>query len=236
MVKKLSSPTGYVWMKHYAASVWPRKWLCWMWNWLVLRLEIRVLLSPTHYAGEAGQRMERRRLQQLAELGAPVPRILGEGQGVLLLSDMGRTLSSQLKRAHQQDDQDLMISDVAASLAQVHRTGGYLGQAVPRNITVTGKRVGFIDFEEDPGEVMTLQEAQARDWILFVHGVARYYVGRSDVLVLILRKQNHRLDADMRKLVTHAAKRLRFLRTGWLPDLRRLRPFAITVLVMQQAF
>lgn len=48
--------------------------------------------------------------------------------------------------------------------------------------------VGFIDFEEDPLEVMSLPQAQARDWLMFAFGMAKYYDGRADVLADMLSR------------------------------------------------
>ena len=53
-------------------------------------------------------------------------------------------------------------------LLLVHARGQYLSQCFARNIIVSDDFRGMIDFEDDPLEVMTLEQAQARDWLIFL--------------------------------------------------------------------
>src|SRR5690606_41218191 len=76
----------------------------------------------------------------------------------------------------------------AAASTDVHRRGGYLSQPWPRNLTVHEGGIGFLDFEEDPGEVMSLAHAQARDWLLFAYGTMRFYRDRPETLAGVLRR------------------------------------------------
>jgi hypothetical protein len=77
---------------------------------------------------------------------------------------------------------DRLVKAAMATLADAHARGAYLGQPLPRNMTWDGENVGFLDFEEDPLEVMDLPTAQARDWLMFGYGVAKYYDHRGEVL------------------------------------------------------
>ena len=71
----------------------------------------------------------------------------------------------------------------------VHNQGACLSQAFARNLVRCPDGVlGFIDFEEDPLEVMDLDQAQARDWLMFAFGMAKYYDGRTDVLADMLSR------------------------------------------------
>ena len=120
--------------------------------------------------------------------------MLGEGESTLLLSDLGTTLATRLRDAG--DDAagvDALTARAVAAIADAHAQGAYFGQLVPRNITLDDEgRIGFIDFEEDPLEVMSLPQAQARDWLLFAFGMAKYYDGRTDVLAGMLSEVLHR--------------------------------------------
>jgi hypothetical protein len=55
----------------------------------------------------------------------------------------------------------------------VHVRGQHLSQAFDRNLVQCPDGViGYIDFEDDPAEVMTLAECQARDWLSYLHSTA----------------------------------------------------------------
>ena len=63
------------------------------------RLDIDALRPPPHPGGGAAKRIEARRIRELAALGVRVPRVLGEGESTLLLSDLGTTLATRLRDA-----------------------------------------------------------------------------------------------------------------------------------------
>jgi tRNA A-37 threonylcarbamoyl transferase component Bud32 len=107
---------------------------------------------------------------------------------------------------------DDLVARGTRALVQVHRSGAYLGQAVARNIVLTGSGVGFIDFEEDPLEVMSLGEAQARDWLLFSSSIARYYEMREGDLAAIFGHALPSVGNDVAMTVSDAAGRLAFLK------------------------
>lgn len=68
-----------------------------------------------------------------------------------------------------------MFPQAALAIADGHARGAYLGQPLARNITVDALgRIGFLDFEDDTGEVMPLSDAPSRDWLVFPAGAARY--------------------------------------------------------------
>ncbi|NYZ64024.1 serine/threonine protein phosphatase [Luteimonas deserti] len=151
-------------------------------------LDIDALRPPPHPGGSAARRIEARRIAELAAAGVHVPRVLGEGETTLLLSDLGPTLAARLRDADGDAAHiDALVARAIEAIADAHRRGTYFGQLVPRNITIDDAgRVGFIDFEEDPLDVMSLPQAQARDWLLFAFGAAKYYDGRTGVLADML--------------------------------------------------
>ncbi|MDR6992414.1 serine/threonine protein phosphatase [Luteimonas sp. 3794] len=157
-------------------------------------LDIEALRPPSHPGGGEAKRIEARRLGELDAQGVRVPRVLGEGASTLLLSNLGDTFAAQLRAAAGDVARiDALTSAVIDAIADAHARGAYLGQPMPRNITLDDSgRVGFIDFEEDPLEVMSLPQAQARDWLLFAFGMARYYDGRTDVLADLLSRAMQR--------------------------------------------
>lgn len=181
------------WLKTYAAGD-SRRLSLGILDAIARGLDIDALRPPPHRGGGAAKRIEARRIGELAALGIRVPRVLGEGESTLLLSDLGTTLATRLRDAG--DDAagvDALTARAVAAIADAHAQGAYFGQLVPRNITLDDEgRIGFIDFEEDPLEVMSLPQAQARDWLLFAFGMAKYYDGRTDVLAGMLSEVLHR--------------------------------------------
>ncbi|KLI99792.1 hypothetical protein [Luteimonas sp. FCS-9] len=175
------------WLKAYEAGD-SRKLTLGMLDAIARGLEINALRPPPHPGGGQAKEIEARRLVELEALGVHVPRVLGEGASTLLLSDIGTTMAARLRAAGGDADAiDALTRQVIDAIADAHARGAYFGQMVPRNITIDDDgRVGFIDFEEDPLEVMSLPQAQARDWLLFAFGIAKYYDGRTDALADML--------------------------------------------------
>lgn len=235
MVRKLKIAQDNAWLKFYGPAGRVRIWLSAVWNLLTRWLGIEVLSSPTHHTGEDAKIIERRRLAELERHGAHVPTVLGEGKDTLLLTDLGNTLASQLRQCQDHARRDTMVTHAARALAEVHRRGTYLGQAFPRNITLAGDRVGFIDFEEDPGDIMSVAEAQARDWVMFSAGVGKFYRGREEALARILNQAAIVAKSEVCELVAGTAHRLGFLENRWL-RLRSTAAFRAAIRAMRSAF
>lgn len=170
------------------------------------------LCPPPHHVGPAAKLVEKRRLAELRTLDIRVPEVLAEGESMLVLSDIGPTLSHELGRC--EDDPlrvDALVDKAVEGIAEAHARGAYFGQPWPRNLTLERGRVGFLDFEEDPLDVMTLEQAQARDWLLFAYGTARYYAGRSQALEQRLRDGMDNASRDAAMAVGEVASRLGFM-------------------------
>jgi len=220
MVQKLHIDNQVAWLKSYGPSPRLRAAMNWVWNRIVGAWQVEPLRSPPRHAHEQGKQVELRRIRQLQECGVCVPDILGNSSNTLLLGDLGPSLSGQLKAAGDASQVDLLVDRAMTELLAAHREGAYFGQAFPRNLTVAGERIGFIDFEEDPLEVMSLRDAQARDWLLFSAGVGRHYLDREDMLASLLRTPLQQLP-EIRTEVARVAARLapleKFLRHGRSP-------------------
>jgi tRNA A-37 threonylcarbamoyl transferase component Bud32 len=169
---------------------------------LATRLDIAALRPPPHYAGEQAKQTEARRLSELREQGVHVPAVLGQGEASLILSHQGDSLSACMRMAANDPVRlDAITSAAADAIARSHRAGAYFGQPLPRNMTYHQGRLGFIDFEEDPLEVMTLEQAQARDWLMFSYGTAKYYDQRPQAFADVLRRS---LGQEPRAVTAHA--------------------------------
>lgn len=161
-----------VWVKRYGSQ--SRQLRLAAMRRVVNRLGVPALLPPPHHVGDAARATEQRRLLQLRAAGVNVPPVVGSGPGVLILGDLGPTLATSLRSAHT-GEAEALFSGAAWALASAQRRGGYIGQPQARNITIDAQRnFGFLDFEEDPGEVMLLDQAQTRDWLVFAAGAAHH--------------------------------------------------------------
>lgn len=163
---------GRGWLKRYEAG--PRRLRLWLLNRVVAWLRVPSLRAAPARCGDAARQLEQRRLVELAEREVRVPQVLQSGESELLLADLGPTLAARLRGAGQPRRLQL-LAQAAEAIAATHARGACLGQPLARNITVDDAgRVGFLDFEEDPLEVMTLGQAQCRDWLLFAAGSVRH--------------------------------------------------------------
>jgi len=154
-------------------------------SFIARRFHLDALRPPPHRSGVAARDVEARRIAELRAQAVNVPQVLGSGRTALVLSDNGRSLAACLREA---DDagRDVLVRHALNAIAGSHAQGAYFGQPLPRNMTFDGQAIGFLDFEEDPLEVMDLSQAQARDWLMFGYGVAKYYERRLPVLQQML--------------------------------------------------
>lgn len=205
-------------------------------DWLARMLRIRALRPPPHPGGAEARRIEARRLAELDALGVHVPQVWGESASALVLSDLGQTLAQRLRDAGDDAGVDALTASAIAAIARAHRAGAYFGQLLPRNIAIAiddDGIVGFLDFEEDPLQVMDLRDAQTRDWLLFAFGMSRYYERRPQVLADLIAGALRDAPRDVGEQTAHAGRQLdRIARSvRWMG--RVARPLVTSVLVLQ---
>lgn len=163
---------GRGWLKRYEGG--PRRLRLWLLNRVAGWLQVPCLRAAPARCGDAARQLEQRRLIELTQCQVRVPQVLQSGESALLLADLGPTLAARLRGAGQARRLQL-LARAASAIAATHARDACLGQPLARNITVDdADRVGFLDFEEDPLEVMTLDQAQCRDWLLFASGSVRH--------------------------------------------------------------
>ncbi len=121
---------------------------------------------PMHGGGLA-QKVEVRRLQALSAAGVRVPQLWHVAEDYIAMEDLGQSNLIRLIGEGGETARDAW-QRCARYLLDVHRAGQYLSQCFARNIMVLSNEIGAIDFEDDPLEVMSLPDAQARDWLLFL--------------------------------------------------------------------
>lgn len=143
-------------------------------------LKTPLLRPAVKYSGKESIRFESEHLAKLAELGATVPKVMSQGDDWLLLSDMGKNASGYFKDKNQsRENVRAAYISILSSIKRLHDNDGYLSQAFVRNITfIDGdiKKVGFIDFEDNPLTVLTLEQAKAKDLLYFTSSMARFFL------------------------------------------------------------
>jgi hypothetical protein len=165
--------------------------------------------------GAQAQQLEVRRLRSLSAAGVRVPRVVHVEAEFFVQSYLG---DLSLHVLLQREQATLWWRRGLRTLVEVHRRGQYLSQPFARNILASGDCLAMIDFEDDPLEVMELHQAQARDWLAYLHSSALALragdAAPPDELVELLRAELSNEVAPVRALVADTARRLAWLR--WL--------------------
>lgn len=179
--------------------------------------------APAH-GGARGQAVEVARLRALRAAGARVPDVLHVADDYFVMQWLGgEHLATLLHTGHPQAA--ALWREAARALVRVHAAGQYLSQAFARNIIInttgqTPRLGGMIDFEDDPREVMSLPEAQLRDWLAYLHSTLWMLPLPAAEVDACLDDWLAAESADTRRLFLHACRRLGWLRH--LPASRRL--------------
>jgi hypothetical protein len=191
--------------------------------------------------GEAAIATEARRLKALAAAGLRVPAVLAQQADGLLISDLGESgrativLQERLDQAATAGPAALLAvwREGLAAIAAVHVRGQHLSQAFDRNLVQCPDGViGYIDFEDDPAEVMTLAECQARDWLSYLHSTAMMLEAAAPQAAgLHWHAALAEVNDEVRERIANAARRMKWARKlpasrRWGRDTQRVRAVA----------
>lgn len=205
-----------MWLKKSAPSRGVVRY--WALNWISRWLGVSMLKAVPQPGGEAAIATESRRLKQLAAAGIRVPGILWEQRDMLLLSDMGGSASSLINACRDDiDKRRSVLKAIFDGLEFIHQQGEYLSQGFVRNITFHGDdldTIGFIDFEDDPLQVLSLPLAQARDLLLLIFSTARYFDNDQKEYQQQVREQINGLPDSIQEQIKSSVDRF-----GWIKRL-----------------
>lgn len=132
-------------------------------------LRIPVLRPSPQLSPEAMQARELNRIRAFADAGFPVPKVVYASATAMVMADVGPTIDRRMRVLRRPDPtaHDALLIEVADALGRVHAAGLSHGRPHVRDFFLEDGNVGFMDFEEDPASVMSLELAQARDVLLY---------------------------------------------------------------------
>ncbi|KAF1013746.1 MAG: hypothetical protein GAK31_02752 [Stenotrophomonas maltophilia] len=232
MVEPIVIEGQRAWLKQYGQG--GRALALGLLNFVAHRFQLDALRPPPHPGGDAACKTEERRLRELHAQGVNVPEVIGSGHAALVIGDNGSSFNTCLRQADEAG-RDRLVAAAMRALAEAHNRGAYFGQPLPRNLTWDGQNVGFIDFEEDPLEVMDLAEAQARDWLMFGYGVAKYYADRPEHLQAMMAEAIGAVQAPVREHVHAVSGRLQRLARVCMKLGRSARALAHSIFITHGA-
>lgn len=208
-VKPIETAGVRAWRKRYEYE--PRRWrLAWLRRFVDF-LGIESLRPPAMLPPAQAQATEKAMIARLQDLGCLVPAILAEHEDALVLGDLGATLASQCKRESDAQARTKLVASGFDALADLHARGGWLNQAFARNLTLSDGRIGFIDLDQDPTTVMSVEAAQMRDLLLYVYSTARFLESDLPRYAELLTRQLAREPAAVARRFEHAIVRLAWL-------------------------
>ncbi|MEE2025669.1 lipopolysaccharide kinase InaA family protein [Alkalimonas mucilaginosa] len=170
-----------VWVKRAEYHASPR------WRWLascIARISNNPLYIPTQApAGVVAIQEEAKRLQHLSDLGVPVPKLIAAEADWIALADAGPSLKQWLLSPDcSEQEKSTILLAAAKALADLHQAGRWHGRPALRDMAWDGERICFLDFEEDPAKVLTNEQCQIRDVLVFIHGLYRYLPADSGLI------------------------------------------------------
>jgi hypothetical protein len=189
-IQKIQSYNGCFWLKKseeinrrflYSGLEKASKWF-----------DMKLLKPVPKVGGIIGITIERERILQLHKHNILVPQIITSGDDWLLLSDLGIRAANVFRSTPEVEKnyRRQKIELIANAIVELHQKGQYLSQAFDRNICFSGEnqdKVGFIDFEDDPGSIFNVSDSQARDCLFFAHSFTRYFIKDQSYFIDILR-------------------------------------------------
>lgn len=175
------------------------------------------------YGGARSQEVEIARLKTLADAGLAVPKIMHIAPDYFVMTYLGSShLAGQL-RGRGFSAFGIWLA-AAEHIVKVHAKGQYLSQCFGRNMIVDQSKpepvfAGIIDFEDDPAQVMSVLDAQVRDWLIFLQSTVYDLQAPEAILQQTLQKIFSQESPEIRQAFFAQASKLAWLR--YLPSKRK---------------
>ena len=204
-------------------------------NRFMVWLNMPYFQAPPHAGapgGKASLQIEKGMLTRLKAAMLPVPEVITSAENWLALSTTGENNLDSVLEHLPLDDRLLLWQQGVTAIAHVHEKKYCLSQCFARNIMLSKKQTHqqdetpptydfyFLDFEEDPTKIMSLSQAQARDWAMFLHSTATLISNNSEsaqqFLLSTLTQETQDTQQATRQIFKHL-KVLRYLKSiQWL--------------------
>ncbi|MCZ7498088.1 MULTISPECIES: phosphotransferase [Rhizobium/Agrobacterium group] len=173
-VQKVELSQLTVWIKRQGTET-PSWWIK-LQTFLAKLLPYTFMRPSPPLDGAGLMRRELDTLQAFKASGFPVPPVIYSSRTAVVLGDVGPTIIERMDaiKAAAPAEHDALLVKSAEALGELHAAGLCHGRPHVRDFFLEDGRVGFMDFEERPQEVMPLETAQARDiWLLFLQVATR---------------------------------------------------------------
>lgn len=195
---------------HQGQKVWLKKaskrhasWIYLPLRWSAQILGLKMLAPVPNTGGTDAIQCEIQRIQTLSRLNIQTPEILATREDAFLMRDAAQNgqrveqLERALKQQKTTETRMALYQRAIHAIQDIHVKKAYLSEAFARNILVDDQhQFSFIDFETDPGQVLSLKDCQTRDWLCFIFSTARCFDAHEikQATVLISNALHHNVD------------------------------------------
>lgn len=161
-----------VWLK-LAEKVRNSTWIKFA-RWACGALGLRIFQPGNTTDGVHALKLEAGRLRRMTRLGLPVPRLIGAGEGWIVISDVGRPADKVMTDWNLPHGYRLtVLRELARSLALLHREGFHHGRPALRDMAWNDeqKKTAIFDFEDGILPGLRPAQRQQRDFLLFIQSI-----------------------------------------------------------------
>lgn len=171
LIERIDYQGQPAWLKrrpHSKRTIWHR-----LQAFMARALRLPILAATATEGGPKSLMDEANRLKELERKNIPVPQVLAINDDCLITQDVGQQLLCYLHEVDQPEKINL-LNKAMNTLIALHQAGLCHGRPSLKDMTILADVIYLIDLEENPLNVMTLAEAQARDIWLFLNSAARF--------------------------------------------------------------
>ena len=212
-------------------------------TWFAKLFNLSMFRPVPNHGGEKTIICEVTRIQQLSRVGINVPTILAYSPNGILLEDNAKNnvpvhqLQSALSKEHSIESRLSLYQEAIQHIQHIHNLNCYLSEAFARNILVDEYRnFSFIDFETDPGQILTLEECYIRDWLCLIFSTASCFEEKDLPQVAELFKINFKNNQKSYDSICKIGQKIKWIRHLKLDKLgsdgRRLQKCILLLLLL----